>query len=195
MSSYTLNGDDILLGGFWSSVKKVVVHSPVGQTAKFIAHPVKESKAAIKTIARFDPTAKSAKYGNITKGVLIGSALAGAALLTGGGALAVGAGMASAVVEGGKTAFTPVRKSPKTIAGNPLAAVQNLINPSLSSLPLNSFTDTPTSLTTRPADAQIAEQYATSNKTPSNTPVTVIGLGVVALGVAVLLLSKKKTSN
>lgn len=174
MSSYTLNGDDVLFGAFLPGIKKTF-------------------KAASKTIARFDPTAKNAKYGNITKGILAGTALAGAALLTGGGALAVGTGLVSAGETGIKIGGTPVRKPPKGITPDALQLVQNLSAPLTGGMPLNSFTDMNTALTARPADSAIASQYATSNK-QSKLPITVIGLSVAGLAVAVLLLSKKKSS-
>lgn len=75
MASYSLDGD-IMLGG----VSKWL--ASIDPTSK------KNRKAALKTLARFDPTAKNAKYGYLTKGVLLGGAALTGGLLLGGTALA-----------------------------------------------------------------------------------------------------------
>ena len=185
----TFYGDDVMFGG---KILNFLKKSPIVSAAKFVIHPIKESKAAIKTVARFDPTSKTSKYGKQTKGALIGAALAGAAILTGGGALAVGAGIASAAATGWQVGKKnkPVRTPPKTIT-QPL---QQNAPGSPPPLPINSFTDTAAAPPPMAniADNAIASQYATTAK-PAKNNLMIIGLlGAAAL--AAVFLSTKKGS-
>lgn len=169
MASYVL-GDDVVLDGFWKSFKKAVVRSPIVQAAKFVVHPVKQTKAALKTISRFDPTSKRAKYRNVTRVGLVG-----AAVVTG-GLLAPGLLGAAATGLKGVSAF---RKPPKTITPDPAG------------LPLNSFTDNTPS--PREADASIASQYGAQPATSDKRPMIGLGIAAVAAAVTVFaLVSKKK---
>jgi len=143
MSSYTAYGEDVLFGAnllkrAGKFIKGAAVNSPIGQAVKFVAHPIKETKAAIKTIARFDPTAKTAKYSNVTKGVLVGSALAGATILTGGGAAVVAGGLFSAAGTGLSIGRKPVRKPVKRTSPAITAGV-----PSAGTVPSDSYMYTP----------------------------------------------------
>jgi hypothetical protein len=185
MSSYTL-GDDIMYGGFGKKFVKFLGKSPVGAAVKFVAHPVKESKAALKTISRFDPTSKTAKYGNITKGILAASALTAAAILTGGGALAVGAGIASAAGTGIGIGRKPVRKPPKTIASVPTDSIQP-----------SAVMEYAAPAMANAADAAIAASATGAGFKPASTdklsPTVIIGCAGVAI-IALALFSSKKGS-
>lgn len=183
MSSYSLSADDVLFDGFWSGVKKVAAKSPIVSAVKFVAHPIKESKAALKTIARFDPTSKTAKYGNFTKGVLTGTALGVAAVLTGGGALAVGAGAASAAATARKISITPVRKPVKGITPPVVTGVPSI----------NTVTEAPLNTLMAPrSSAPLTNQPAsyTSSSKPDNSKLYIIGGGAVVALIVFVLASK-----
>jgi hypothetical protein len=100
-------GDEEMLGKFLPGLMKVVKKTPIGAAVKFIAHPIKETKAAVTTIARFDPTSSTAKYGKATRTGLLVAAAIGAGVLTAGvgtaaigGALGVSAGTAGLIGTG-----------------------------------------------------------------------------------------------
>lgn len=73
-------------------------------------------KAARTTIARFDPTDPHAKYGNVTKGILIAGALVGGAALAawaaGGSSAAIGAAAASGAAGAAITGVPIMFKKP-----------------------------------------------------------------------------------
>lgn len=200
MSTYTQYGDDVLFGGtkFKNTILgKIITKSPVVSAAKFVIHPIKETKAAIKTIARFDPTAKTAKYGNITKGVLAASALTAAAVLTGGGALAVAGGIAGAAGTGLKIGMTPVRKpAPRitpTIEQNVATAYADP-GTQMQAAPLNTYVAQGGGGSGAPQSSNV-EAYSGSAPQSSSSSTAMI-LGVVAVvGIAVLLMSKKSKSS
>lgn len=184
-------GSDEFLGkNIFQKIGKAIAKSPIGAAAKFVVNPVKETKAAIKTIARFDPTAKTAKYGNVTKGVLIGAAaIAGTVLTAGAGAglAAIAAGSGGGVLAGAKLAATPVRTPPKTIA--PDLSLENSSGIPSFQLPLNSFSDT-TQSQIPAANAAIMAQYSTSAKKDDTTNMLLIGGGALAV-ITVLYLATK----
>jgi hypothetical protein len=186
---YTAYGDDVMLGGKgWNKFKKFVSKTPIASAVKFVAHPIKETKAAVKTIARFDPTAKTAKYGNVTKGVLIGAAAVAGTVLTlgaGAGIAAIAAGSAPGVLGAAKLAGTKVRTPPKTIA--PDLSVDPNAPTLTTSLPLNSFTDT-TGVPS--ANAAIMQQYSSSAKKSDTNNMLLIGGGALAV-ITVLYLATK----
>jgi hypothetical protein len=190
MSSYSLSGENFFGGKniFQKAGKYLVKASPIASAIKFVANPIKETKAAVKTVARFDPTAKTAKYGNVTKGVLATAALATAAILTGGGALAVAGGIASAAATGGGIAMKPVRTPPKGISPDIIPNVAEATG----ALPINSFTDTVTTPTTavRSADSAVIAQYATSAKKPDT--MSIVAIACVAASIGALLLFSRK---
>ena len=141
MSSYTLSGDDAVffggknifqkIGGAIASGAKSLVKLDETIVTKAFIEPVKllydskTQKAASKTLARFDPTAKNAKYGNVTKGVIIASAAVGAAALTGGAGLALLGAAVPGLTTAVKGAVSPY-KPPKTIAPDPLNSLTNI---------------------------------------------------------------------
>lgn len=177
MSSYTF-GDDVLLGSMFSNfLKKTVVGKIVSAPVKFIAHPIKETKAAVKTITRFDPTSSTAKYGTIGKMAL------------GVGAVALTAGIAVPLI--GQALTTPVRIPPKTIAPE--------IPVSSTSTPINTFTETqaPQAQTemSRPADQQIAETYATTDKpkTSNKSAIIMIAALIATAGVITMMGTSKRS--
>lgn len=158
-------GDDILFGG--------------GKLAQFGKFVKKQTKAASKTVARFDPTSKTAKYGNVTKGILAGAALIGATVLTGGIAAAaagvvssagaaagvsagtaallatgtstaVGSAVVGAGIKAAKTTITPVRKPPKAITPK-VTGVTGFSKPASSAKPASAVTQT--SSTTTPLNS------------------------------------------
>jgi len=198
MSSYSVLGDDVLFGGkkktkFGKTILgKLLVRNPVVQAAKFVVHPIKQTKAALKTISRFDPTAKTAKYGNITKGALMVGAAAGLMAVTGGVAAAP---IASKIALAGlKKGITPVRRPPKTIAP-PLE--QNVATgetaPSGDALyraePINSFTDNTGAIPSGSADAAAYDTSLPSVKAGSSS---IMLLGIMAVIGVGIYLSKKK---
>lgn len=186
MSSYTPFGDDVLFGGFWSGVKKLASKTPIVSAIKFVAHPVKETKAAVKTVARFDPTSKTAKYSNVTKGALAIGAAVGATVLTAGVAGPGALALVGAALPGVGTAITPVRKPPKTIAST---GSSSFTSSSSGGAPLNTYTDSVPS--DRPADTAIMSQYDNTVDT-SKKPVIGLGMALVAAGIAAYALSIKK---
>lgn len=203
MSSYTLSGDDILFGAniFQKAgkiLKKAAVHSPIGQAVKFVAHPIKQTKAAITTIARFDPTAKTAKYSNVTKGVLAGAALAGATILTGGGAAVVAGGLASAAGTGFGIARKPVRKPPKTIAPDIIPGVASpgtVPSAQYMDNPVDSFNASiPPPIYEEPGQVMTAGVTAGATGDSSGKSPLLMVVGIAAVAGLVIYYSKKKVS-
>jgi hypothetical protein len=187
MSSYSLQGDDVLFDGLWTSIKKVAAKSPIGAAVKFIANPIKGVKEASKTIARFDPTSKTAKYGNFTKGVLAGAALTVAAVATGGGALAVAGGVANAAATARKISITPVRKPAKGVTPPVIPNAPGITT--ATKVPLNAITSAPA--LANPADRAIAvSAYTDSAKKPDNSKLLIIG-GAAAISLVVFILASK----
>jgi hypothetical protein len=199
MSTYSMYGDDVLFGGTpfkKTLLGKFLTKNPVVSVAKFVINPIKESKAAIKTIARFDPTAKTAKYGNITKGVLATAALTGAAILTGGTALAVAGGIAGAAGTGLKIGMTPVRQpAPRITPAIDQGVTVGNIAPSgeYYTAPANAYIDPNAGGGgASPSSPSSVASYSNAPPTQNSISPTMI-FGVVAVvGVAVLLMSKKK---
>jgi hypothetical protein len=173
----TLQGDDVLFGGknifqkIGSAVKSVVT-API----KFVLNPVKESKAALKTIARFDPTAKTAKYGNITKGALMIGAAAVAAPFVGPAALAL-------AKAGAQTGLTPVRKPVPYTSPQILPGVDSMSAPS-SNVLIDSTGYTSQPIVNQPAPPMMAAF-------PDKTNLLAIGCVVAAVG-AFIYFSKQK---
>jgi hypothetical protein len=198
MSSYTLSGDDVLFGGknvFQKIGKALVKVSPLAATIKFVANPVKETKAAVKTVARFDPTSKTAKYGNVTKGALIGAAAVGATVLTLGAAAGVGAiaaGAAGGIMAGAKLAATPVRRP---VTGNTptiIPGVDSMGAPTSNTL-VDSTGYTQGSPENQPAPQLQNDTSATDAATTKKSSMVVIAC--VAASIGVLLLTMKKPSR
>jgi len=191
MSSYSVLGDDVLFGGkkktkFGKTILgKLLVRNPVVQAAKFVVHPIKQTRAAFKTIARFDPTAKTAKYGNVTKGALMVGAAAGLMAVTGG---TIAAPIASKIALAGlKKGITPVRRPPKTIGGGGTSpSGQALYHTN----PINAFTDTTGG--TVPSSSADAAAYDTGAPVKSGASgIMMFGI-LAAIGAGIYFVSKKK---